>query len=172
MLKLATTPPRRVLLLIVLCSFLLIPMETPSSAGAALDILQKSIATTPYIPHGENHPVDVEYFDAQTITTGIKILWCVFSDRDVDGFRIYRMAEDSSYLCVVNKRGLIPAWQQNYLDDDLIPSTVYRYLLAVVFDDGSEFVTQPVEAKSSKQAMSGLSVSVSDCTAPDSRVRP
>jgi hypothetical protein len=152
-----TTPRSTALLLVVLSGFLATPHGSVSSPHAAMGLLRNSISGTGDPRHTEGHPVDIEYFDAHPIRTGMKILWCVFSDDDVDGFRIYRMAENSSYLFIVNKRGLIPAWQQNYLDGDLAPSTTYRYLLGVVFNDGSEFLSQPIEAKTSKQSIGELS---------------
>jgi hypothetical protein len=95
-------------------------------------------------------PTAIEYFDAHAMRSGIKLLWCVFSDKDVDGFQLYRMAEDDSYISVINKRGLIPAWHQNFVDSELAPSTTYRYLLGVVFSDGSESLSQPIVVRSSK----------------------
>jgi hypothetical protein len=151
---------RAITLLVVLFGFLTLPGLTSSSPHSALDILRNSVRTTPTTNPDASRPVDIEYFDAHPIYSGMKILWCVFSDKDVDGFRIYRMADNSTDLSVVNRRGLIPAWQQNYLDGDLAPSTTYRYLLGVVFDDGSEVFSQPVEAKSSQSA-NGLAVTIS-----------
>lgn len=161
--KVEKTLRKGVPLLVVLSGFLLLPPVTLSSPHAAFDILRNPGRATVAAGPTESRPVDIEYFDAHPINLGMKILWCVFSDKDVDGFRIYRMAENSADLFVVNKRGLIPAWQQNYLDGDLVPETTYRYLLGVVFDDGSEFFSQPIEAKSST-SVNGWAVSASYMT--------
>jgi hypothetical protein len=127
---------------------MILPKGTASSPHSALDILRNNILFMTSDRKDQATPVPVEYFDAQSTRPGIKLLWCVFSDKDVDGFRIYRMARNDSYLFVVNRRGLIPAWHQSYLDNELSPSTTYRYVLGVVFSDGSEFLSQPVEATS------------------------
>jgi hypothetical protein len=59
------------------------------------------------------------------------------------------MSDGDVALTVVNKRGLIPAWHQDYLDTDVAPSTDYRYVLGIVFEDGMEYLSQPVGARSS-----------------------
>jgi hypothetical protein len=103
-------------------------------------------------------PVVVESFDAHSTRAGIKLLWRVFSDRDVEGFRIYRIAKNDSYLFVVNSRGLIPAWQQSFLDSEVTPATTYQYLLGVVFSDGSEFISHPVEVTTPARSSTAMSV--------------
>jgi hypothetical protein len=130
---LARTSTCVTLLLVVLCSCLLFcPPSTSSSPQSA--------------------PCSIECLDAHTLRSGIKLVWCVFSEKDIDGFRIYRMAENDATLVVVNRQGLIPAWQQSYVDTDLAPSTNYRYVLGVVFENGNECLSEPVEARSSNES--------------------
>lgn len=131
-------PPTRTstcvtLLLVVLCSCLL--------------FYPPSISSSP-----QSAPCAIECLDAHTLRSGIKLVWCVFSEKDIEGFRIYRMTENDASLVVVNRRGLIPAWQQSYVDMDLAPSTNYRYVLGVVFEDGNECLSEPVEARSSSES--------------------
>jgi len=96
----------------------------------------------------QSAPCSIEYFEAHTIQSGIELVWGVFSEKDIDGFRIYRMAENDAVLVVVNKHGLIPAWHQSFEDTDLTSSTNYRYVLGVVFEDDTEYLSEPVEARS------------------------
>jgi len=151
-------PQHIALFLVVLCCLLLsFPTLTSSSPQSAVRMLGNALPRTSQ--KDQTAPTAIEYFDAHTIRSGIKLLWCVFSDKDVDGFRLYRMAEDDSYISVINKRGLIPAWHQNFIDSELLPSTTYRYLLGVVYSDGSESLSQPIAVRSPKAAYPVAAVS-------------
>ena len=150
--RLTTIMPGIMLFLVVLLgSLTLLPRNIASSTHSALELLRYTIRVATNDHQNQSKPVAVEYFDAHSQRAGVKLQWCVFSEKDVDGFRIYRMASDESYLFVVNRNGLIPAWHQDYLDSETAPSTTYRYVLGVVFDDETEFLSQPIEAKSQKK---------------------
>lgn len=99
----------------------------------------------------ENRPRVIEYFDARPGEVRVQLSWIAFSD-DMDGFRIYRRNEGEPFFTLVNRDGLIPAWLQNYLDLELQPSTRYEYLLGVVLSDGSELLSQPIEATTTSKA--------------------
>ncbi len=150
---LARTSTCATLFLFVLCSCLLFyPPSTSSSPQSALRILRNTIRSVSPNHQGQSAPCSIEYLEAHTLRLGIKLVWCVFSEKDIEGFRIYRMAQNDASLVVVNKRGLIPAWHQSYVDTDLAPSTNYRYVLGVVFDDGTECLSEPMEARSSSES--------------------
>ena len=150
------TSKQSLLFLVVLCGALLgFPHGLSSSPQAGLGVLS-TIAKKSKTHRNNSAPSGIEYFDGYSQRVGIKLLWSVFSEKDVEGFQLYRMAADDSYVTVVNKRGLIPAWHQNFLDDDLTPATSYRYLLGVVFSDGTEFLSQPVDVRSPKETIRKL----------------
>jgi len=137
--------------LVVLCACLLsVPSQTASSPQSAFGLLQTAFREIDRAAIDKARPTAIEYFDALGVRAAVKLVWNVFSEKDVEGFRIYRMADNDSQLSVVNKRGLIPAWRQTFLDTELTSSTTYRYILGVVFDDGSEIFSQPAAAKPSK----------------------
>lgn len=139
------------LFLVVLCTCLLsLPSHTASSPQFALGLLHTAFRDSDRSDGNNTRPTAIEYFDALGIRAAVKLVWNVFSEKDVEGFRIYRMADNDSQLFVVNKRGLIPAWRQTYVDTELASSTTYRYVLGVVFDDGSEVFSQPAAAKPTK----------------------
>ena len=124
----------------------------PQAGLGALSTIAKKSKTH----RNQTAPSAIEYFDGYSQRVGIKLLWSVISEKDVEGFQLYRMAAADAYITVVNKRGLIPAWHQNFLDDDLTPATSYRYLLGVVFSDGTEFLSQPVDVRSPKETIQKL----------------
>ena len=136
------------LFLVVLCSYLLLYSPSASSSPQSA-LLRNAIRGLSTDHKRQSAPCSIEYFEAHTLQSGIKLVWAVFSDKDIDGFRIYRLSEKDVSLVVVNKRGLIPAWHQNFVDTDLTPSTDYRYVLGVVFEDDTEYLSEPVEARSS-----------------------
>jgi hypothetical protein len=141
------------LFLIVLCGALLcFPRGLTSSPLVGASVFAK-FARTSNPRSNQTAPSAIEYFDGYSQRVGIKLLWSVFSEKDVEGFQLYRMADDESYVSVINKRGLLPAWRQNFVDDDLKPATTYRYLLGVVFSDGTESLSQPVDVRSPKETI-------------------
>ncbi len=141
------------LFLVVLCSCLLFYSPGVSSSPQSA-LLRNTIRGLSPDHQKQSAPSLIEYFEAHTLRSGIELVWGVFSEKDIDGFRIYRMSESDASLVVVNKQGLIPAWHQSFVDTDLAPSTHYRYVLGVVFEDDTEYLSEPVEARSSEKTWS------------------
>ncbi len=141
-------------LIVLSCVLLVLPKSPLSSPRSTVDPLRKAILPTSRATYTQTAPLVVEYFDAHPAGSDIELLWRVFSDRDVEGFRLYRVSETDTHLFVVNKRGLIPAWQQLFLDKELPAETTYQYLLGVVFSDGSEFISYPVQATTASKSHS------------------
>jgi hypothetical protein len=120
-----------------------------SSGAAALPSAKDASKSTRRVAKRErahdSAPVTIEYFRASPAPSAVRLVWSVFSDKDVAGFRIYRASRNDGYV-VVTGSGLIPAWHQEHVDAGLASSTLYRYVLGVVFADGSEFLSQAIEA--------------------------
>ena len=137
--------------LIVLASSLLLhppaceasQLDDHISVFGGIDLLVESTRTST--------PSIIEYFEARGVDIRVQLDWIAFGD-DVDGFRIYRRSAGSAIFLLVNREGLIPAWFQQYLDRGLSPSTSYQYILGVVFADGSELLSHPVETSTSAKA--------------------
>lgn len=117
-----------------------------ASTSSATDVPRSASRVAGRERPNETAPVVIEYFHAYSATAAIRLAWGVFSEKDVAGFRIYRMSRSDASYVVVSGNGLIPAWHQEYSDREVTPSTLYRYVLGVVFSDGSEFISQAVEA--------------------------
>ncbi len=97
-------------------------------------------------------PRIIEAFNAHALDTRIVLDWIAFAD-DVRGFRIYRRGRGDSHFFLLNREGLIPAWLQNYLDLNIEQHSSYQYVLGVVFANGSEILSQPVEATTSSRSL-------------------
>jgi len=150
--NLLTGTARRVaLFLVVLCvGVVFSPPGISSSPWSALTILRNTVSSG---EPEQSAPCSIEYFEAHPERPGIKLVWCVFADKDIEGFQIYRTSERDAALVVVNKRGLIPAWHQSCTDTDVAPATNYRYVLGVVFEDGTESLSEPAAARSPDKAV-------------------
>ncbi len=117
-----------------------------STSSSANDVQRSATRVAGRERPNETAPLVIEYFHAYPATATIRLVWGVFSEKDVAGFRIYRMSRSDASYVVVSGNGLIPAWHQEYSDREVTPSTLYRYVLGVVFSDGSEVISQAVEA--------------------------
>jgi hypothetical protein len=89
---------------------------------------------------------------ANAVASDVELTWAAFSDKDIDGFRIYRREQNESYFLLINTQGLIPAWHQDYTDGELPSASIYQYVLGVVTSDGDEALSQPVEVTTSAKS--------------------
>jgi len=99
-------------------------------------------------------PVLIQYFGANNSPSGVELVWSAFSDHQVRGFRLYRQADDEAYFGLVNTNGLVPLWQQSYVDIDVMPSTTYYYILSVVMVNGQEYLSQPIKITTDDHVLS------------------
>lgn len=90
-------------------------------------------------------PILIQYFGASNAPSGVELVWSALSDQNIRGFRLYRQADDEAYFGLVNRHGLVPLWQQSYVDADVVPVTTYYYILSVVLVNGQEYLSQPVK---------------------------
>lgn len=136
-------------LILLFCSLFALPIVTSSAPNAALNMLRDNAHWVQQARDNRSAPPVIQHFDARLVTPNIELSWVAFSEHDVDGFRIYRMRHDQSFVAIVNNDGLIPPWHQAYTDTDLTPSATYRYVLAVVLRNGSEVLSNPVDVSTS-----------------------
>lgn len=90
-------------------------------------------------------PILIQYFSASGAPSGVELVWSAFSERSIRGFRLYRQSDDEAYFGLVNRHGLVPLWQQSYVDADVVPSMAYYYILSVVLVNGQEYLSQPIK---------------------------
>jgi hypothetical protein len=98
-------------------------------------------------------PVFIEAFDARPTDEGIELEWDIWSDEDVDGFRISRRMMDGSQETYLLDGRLIEPGLRRLLDDSVQPATEYEYSLVVVFDGGTEQVSRESRATSAAFAL-------------------
>jgi hypothetical protein len=100
-----------------------------------------------------SEPADVEFFNAHEVMAGVELTWMATSEKDIDGFRIYRRKSSQPFYLMVNTDGLISAWRFEYVDGGPERGQKYLYVLGVVHADGSEQFSQPVEVTTTANAI-------------------
>jgi hypothetical protein len=96
----------------------------------------------------------VQSFDARSLESGVQLAWVIEADEEIEGFRIYRGADERSPHELVNTDGLIPIESRSFLDGDVSGSgATYWYTLAVVTADGSEVLSQTVTVRTSGRSL-------------------
>jgi hypothetical protein len=93
---------------------------------------------------GSIYPVAVlvTSFAAHAVDAGVELVWTLFADEAVRGFRIYRAGGDIPGEVVLNGGRLIAPHARHYTDATAAPGVEYRYSLGVVTEDGSEVRSQ------------------------------
>lgn len=94
-------------------------------------------------------PADVEFFRAHEITAGVELSWMAASEKDIDGFKVYRREPSIPLYLLLNNEGLINPWRFDYIDGSPQRGHTYLYVLGVVHSDGSEQLSQPAEITTS-----------------------
>ncbi|NIO29721.1 MAG: M6 family metalloprotease domain-containing protein [Candidatus Latescibacteria bacterium] len=84
-------------------------------------------------------------FRGITVDNGIELIWAVYTDESIDGFKLYRCEESSSREISIPEYGLIPPERRRYVDEKVRPGETYSYVLSAVRPDGSELRSLPVE---------------------------
>lgn len=142
------------LLLLIVGSCYALFADVPDLMARASGTVIKSART---VAHGardpQSAPDPVEYFNAYAASSSVDLDWHVVSERNVDGFRIYRQGDSTAYV-LINRDGLIPVWQDQYNDAHVKSNRDFSYVLGVVLSDGSEFLSQPVQVHTAKTAKS------------------
>jgi hypothetical protein len=87
-------------------------------------------------------PVFVSRFEAVSSDAGVALSWETISDENVKGFNIYRRGVNEETPVGVNLDGLIPLGTKEYLDRGVAGGHEYEYTLGVVFEDGTETMSQ------------------------------
>jgi hypothetical protein len=95
-------------------------------------------------PGVESAPVLIQYFDAQLMSSGVELSWFAVSEKDIEGYRIYRRETDEAFLWLVNEDGLLAPWQVTFMDGSIARDVSYEYVLGVVHADQSEFLSYVV----------------------------
>lgn len=95
-------------------------------------------------PGVESAAVLIQYFDAQLMSGGVELSWFAVSEKDVEGYRIYRRDTDEAFFWLVNEDGLLAPWQATFMDGSITRDISYEYVLGVVHADQSEFLSHVV----------------------------
>lgn len=135
---------------IITVGFSLLPivpdsLVSPDHAGTLLGAVGPQPATA-------SAPNEVEFLRAHEVVSGVELMWMVVSEKDVDGFKIYRRERGRPIFVMVNNDGMIRAWRYRYVDGSPERETTYEYVLGVVHEDGSEQISLPVEITTSGKA--------------------
>lgn len=94
-----------------------------------------------YIMQDDVLPVLVQRFDAEAAGDHVRLLWDIFADEPVDGYRIYRSDDGAGMRPVTNV--MLAKESTGYDDYAVVPGAAYEYLLAVVLPDDREIVSPP-----------------------------
>jgi hypothetical protein len=97
-------------------------------------------------------PSELEYFYAREVTTGVELSWMAVSEKDIEGFKLYRRERGVPIYLLVNNEGLIHRWRYDFVDGDPKKGHTYLYVLGVVHGDGSEQISRPVEITMSSRS--------------------
>lgn len=85
-------------------------------------------------------------FLAKVRDSSVELTWDVTADETIDGFRLYRAQVRSGPDISITGNGLISRESRRYVDRDVRPGEIYRYVLGAVRPDGSELRSHPIEA--------------------------
>jgi hypothetical protein len=92
-------------------------------------------------------PVFMTNFQATAIESGVKLIWDVFTDESIDGFKLYRKAAGSSRDFEVVESAINSEMRQ-YIDSGIKPGHTYKYFLSALLSNGSEVRSQEVTVTS------------------------
>jgi immune inhibitor A len=84
-------------------------------------------------------------FRLNAVDKGIELIWDVYTDESIDGFKLYRCEESSSREVSIPGYGLIPPERRYYVDVNVHPGETYYYALSAVRTDGSELRSRQVK---------------------------
>ena len=84
-----------------------------------------------YIPDrlhiGPTSPVAIAMFEAATASRGIELHWTIASAEGLEGFNVYRSADQKTGFVRLNDGGLVGPSETSYLDTEIEPATTYWY---------------------------------------------
>ena len=83
--------------------------------------------------------IDFREIAAQPREDSVVITWRYTADEPLAGFNVYRRDEESGRTSVANSDGPLPATARSFTDEGVAPGRAYRYHVAAVRPDGSEF---------------------------------
>ena len=85
-------------------------------------------------------PVFITRFDAVQNGDAVDVSWDFASDEPVDSYRLYRQIGTATAILIAQGDA---AAARSFVDNDVQPSTTYRYELVVRTADGEEYRSQP-----------------------------
>jgi M6 family metalloprotease-like protein len=113
-------------------------------------------------------PVFIQAFGARATDEGIELAWEIWSDENVEGFKISRREKGSELETNLLDGRLLSADRREFIDDTVEPAAVYEYFLTVVLA-GNEQRSSGVSAKSVAFEL-GLRQNVPNPFNPDTRI--
>jgi hypothetical protein len=84
-------------------------------------------------------------FCGSTVDNGIELIWDVYADEPIDGFKLYRHQKSNNKEISIPGYGLIPQGRRRYVDEAVQPGEIYSYVLSAVRADGAEVKSVPVK---------------------------
>jgi hypothetical protein len=95
-----------------------------------------------------------QYFEGHSGVSGVNLNWAVYTEKDVEGFRVYRRSDKDCCYSVVNDEGMIAAWRSSYNDDKAQNGRIYQYALSVVLSKDVEVLSTPIEVRTPEASQS------------------
>lgn len=83
-------------------------------------------------------------FRANRVPEGIELVWDVYADEPINGFRLYRREQTGNREVSIAGRDLIPPDVRHYVDEKIQLGNTYSYVLGAVRADGSELRSRSV----------------------------
>jgi hypothetical protein len=82
--------------------------------------------------------VFITAFSGTAGADGVELLWEIWTDEQVRGYKIYRSRKSDEASTVLNGGRAIDPSLTSWLDSDVEPATAYSYTLVVIGEDGVE----------------------------------
>jgi hypothetical protein len=82
--------------------------------------------------------VFITAFSATAVAGGVELEWEIWTDEAVRGYLVYRSADNDAGATALNGRQPLDPSASSWLDATVQPATTYRYVLAVIGEDGVE----------------------------------
>lgn len=98
-------------------------------------------------------------FECQVVPGGVELVWEIFADEPISGYRIYREREGEGTARLLNGGLLIAPDRTRYVDREFEPAATLLYTLGVLSEDGTERRSQVVRVSTPAVSL-GLSQNV------------
>ncbi|UCD19945.1 MAG: T9SS type A sorting domain-containing protein [candidate division WOR-3 bacterium] len=100
--------------------------------------ISDSCTTTITVEPPQELAVLITHFEAIAIEGGVNVTWSIVTDEELAGFNLYRSTEQGSVGECINRYGLIPPSEMEYIDTSAKAGKSYYYTLGVIGTGGSE----------------------------------